>query len=92
MSAISLTVMSINYRQCVVKVLLNYVYERSNNMSNERTNQKYVNYEQGSKMFGMCKHSFAKLAAEAKAVSKIGKICIVDVAQFESFLEAYKVR
>ncbi len=54
--------------------------------------KKYVNYEEGASMFGMCKHSFAKLAAEANAVSKIGKICIVNVKQFEAFLEFYKPR
>lgn len=61
-------------------------------MKENNFSPKYVNYEQGAQMFGMCKHSFSKLANEARAVSKIGKICIVDVAQFSDFLEAFKER
>ncbi len=52
--------------------------------------KKYVKYEEGAKMFGMCKHSFMKLANEAKAVSRIGKLCVVDVKQFERFLDLFK--
>lgn len=51
----------------------------------------YVRYDEGAELYSMCRNSFMKLAAEAGAVHKVGKIALVNTRIFEEYLETFRV-
>lgn len=52
--------------------------------------KKYVRYEEGAELYSMSINSFTKLAREAKAVYKIGKMVLVNTELFEEYLEFFR--
>ncbi len=53
-------------------------------------NKAFIRYEEGARRYSMSIHSFMKLAAEAHAVYKVGRISLVNVKLFEEYLETFK--
>ena len=51
----------------------------------------YVRYDEGAELYSMCRNSFMKIAAEAGAVHKVGKVAFVDTKVFEEYLETFRI-
>lgn len=58
---------------------------------NKEERKYFVRYDEGARLYSMSKHSFMKLAAEAKAVYKINRISLVDTRIFEKYLESFRI-
>lgn len=59
--------------------------------TNEGVRKKFVRYEEGAKLYSMCKNTFVKIAMDAHAVCKIGKVSLVNVDILDRYLESYIV-
>ena len=46
--------------------------------------KNFIRYDEGAERYSMSKHSFMKLAQDARAVYKINRITLVNVKIFES--------
>lgn len=53
--------------------------------------KEFIRYDKGAERYSMSKHSFMKLAQEARAVYKINRITLVSVPIFEEYLESFRV-
>ena len=51
----------------------------------------YVRYDEGAELYSMCKNTFIKLAAEARAVVKVNRLSLVNTKIFEEYLETFRV-
>ncbi len=59
---------------------------------NTSTNKKrFVRYKEGAEMYSMCQSNFEKLAKEAGATYKVGKLVLVNCDILEQHLELYHV-
>ena len=65
--------------------------ERNQRKRENRRQKVYVRYDEGAKLYSMCKHTFMKLAAEAGAVYKINRLSLVNTKIFEEYLETFRV-
>ena len=54
--------------------------------------KNFIRYDEGAERYSMSKHSFMKLAQEARAVYKINRITLVNVKIFEEYLESFRVQ
>lgn len=61
-------------------------------MEKKEQQKKFVRYEEGAKLYSMSRHSFMKLAADAKAVYKVNRISLVNVQILEEYLESFRVK
>ena len=52
----------------------------------------FVRYDEGASLYSMCRHTFMKLAAEAGAVYKVGRVSLVNTRIFEEYLERFRVK
>lgn len=52
--------------------------------------KRYVRYREGAEMYSMCQSKFEKLAKEAGATYKVGKLVLVNCDIFEKYLELYR--
>ena len=52
--------------------------------------KEFIRYDEGAERYSMSKHSFMKLAQEARAVYKINRITLVSVPIFEEYLESFR--
>ena len=50
--------------------------------------KNFIRYDEGAERYSMSKHSFMKLAQDARAVYKINRITLVNVKIFEEYLES----
>ena len=60
-------------------------------MKDQSDKKRYVRYDEGAKMYSMCKNSFMKLAQDAHAVYKINRLTLVNTKIFEEYLETFRV-
>jgi len=60
-------------------------------MEQEKVNKKFVRYDEGAEMYGICQKSFEKLASDAKAKYKYGKIVMVNTVLVDKFLETCRI-
>ncbi len=49
--------------------------------------RKYVRYDVGASLYGVCEKTFAKLAKDANATCKYGKVVFVNTEIVDRFLE-----
>ena len=52
--------------------------------------KNFIRYDEGAERYSMNKHSFMKLAQDARAVYKINRITLVNVKIFEEYLESFR--
>ena len=52
--------------------------------------KKFIRYDECAERYSMSKHSFMKLAQDARAVYKINRITLVNVKIFEEYLESFR--
>ena len=52
---------------------------------------KYVRYKAGAKIYGVCQSTFERWAKDAKAVTRVNKVCIVNIDKLERYLESFYV-
>lgn len=52
--------------------------------------KNFIRYYEGAERYSMSKHSFMKLAQDARAVYKINRITLVNVKIFEEYLESFR--
>ncbi|WP_292146143.1 DUF6462 family protein [Butyrivibrio sp.] len=53
--------------------------------------RKYVRYDSGAELYGMCQKSFEKLAKDAKARHKVGKMVLVDIHIVDRYIETCRL-
>lgn len=52
---------------------------------------EFIRYDEGAKRYSMCKHTFMKLAQDARAFYKINRLTLVNTKIFEEYLESFRV-
>lgn len=60
-------------------------------MEDKRVDKKFVRYDEGAELYGICQKSFEKLATDAKAKYKYGKIVMVNTVLVDKFLETCRI-
>ena len=55
------------------------------------SNKKFVNYKEGAADLGVCTRTFAKIAKDANARYKIGRLVFVNVELFNKYMETCKI-
>jgi len=53
--------------------------------------KEFIRYDEGAERYSMSKHSFMKLAHDARAVYKINRMSLVNVKIFEKYLETFRI-
>lgn len=53
--------------------------------------KKFVRYKEGAELYSLGQSVFERLAKDAKATYKIGKIVLVNCELFEKYLETFKI-
>lgn len=53
--------------------------------------KKFVRYKEGAEMYSIGQTTFEKMAKEAKAVYKVGKMVLVNCEVFEQYLETFRL-
>lgn len=53
--------------------------------------KKFVRYDEGATLFSLGQHTFERIAKEAGAIYRIGRICIVNVEIVEEYLENFRM-
>lgn len=53
--------------------------------------KKFRRYQDGADYYGMSKSSFMKLAKDARAIYKPGKVVLVNCEILEKYLEGFKL-
>ncbi len=53
--------------------------------------KKFVRYEKGAELYDMCQKSFEKLARNANATYKVGKMVLVNTQIIDKYLETCRV-
>lgn len=60
-------------------------------METRANHRKFVRYKEGAEIYSMCQSKFEKLAKEAKAIYKVGKVVLVNCELFEKYLETFRI-
>lgn len=53
--------------------------------------KKFVRYKEGAEIYSICQSKFERLAKDAKAIYKVGKVVLVNCEIFEAYLETFKL-
>ena len=53
--------------------------------------KKFVRYKEGAEIYSICQSKFERLAKDAKAIYKVGKVVLVKCDIFEAYLETFKL-
>jgi len=53
--------------------------------------KKFVRYKEGAEIYSVCQSKFERLAKDAKAIYKVGKVVLVNCEIFEAYLETFKL-
>ena len=57
----------------------------------KKTQKKFVRYKEGAKLYSMCQTKFERLANEAKATYKVGKMVLVNQEILDNYLETFRI-
>lgn len=60
-------------------------------METKGNKKKFVRYKEGAEIYSIGQTTFEKLAKEAKAVYKVGKMVLVSCEVFEKYLESFRL-
>lgn len=60
-------------------------------MKKKSQQKDFIRYDEGAERYSMSKHSFMKLAQDARAVYKINRISLVNTKIFEEYLESFRI-
>lgn len=53
--------------------------------------KKFVRYDKGAELYDMCQKSFEKLAKDANATYKVGKMVLVNTLIIDKYLETCRI-
>lgn len=56
-----------------------------------RPEKRFVRYREGAELYGMSLKTFERLAREAKATYKVGRMVLVNCRYFEEYLEQFRI-
>lgn len=59
---------------------------------NVKSEKRFVRYKDGAELYSMSQSIFERLAKDAKATYKVGKIVLVNCNIFEEYLETFRER
>ena len=51
---------------------------------------KYIRFKDGPRIYNLSENTFIKLAEDAKAVHRPGKVALVNVAEFDEYLDFFR--
>lgn len=57
----------------------------------EKRERRFVRYKTGARLYDMCQSTFEKLAKDANAVYKVGKLALVNLDVLDKFLETCRM-
>ena len=52
--------------------------------------KKFIRYKEGAEMYSVSTHTFMKLASDADAVYKVGRVSLVSTEILDRYLESYR--
>ena len=61
-------------------------------MRTQIPDKKYVRYKEGAEMYSMSERQFFKLAHDANAVIKYGKLVLINVEIIDRYLEYFRIK
>ena len=60
-------------------------------MKTKVNKKKFVRYKEGAEIYSIGQTTFERMAKDANAVYKVGKMVLVNCELFEKYLETFKV-
>lgn len=60
-------------------------------METKVNRKKFVRYKEGAEIYSIGQTTFEKMAKDAKAVYKVGKMVLVSCEAFEQYLETFRL-
>lgn len=60
-------------------------------METKINKKKFVRYKEGAELYSIGQTTFEKMAKDAKATYKIGKMVLVSCERFEQYLETFRI-
>lgn len=85
-------------RDCRVMYLKEYAmrFDRMNKEQNKRTemdlsSRQYLRYKDAAAFYGVSVCTMRKLGMQAHAISKVGKLTLINIDQVNQYLEANKL-
>lgn len=57
----------------------------------KRKGKRFVRYKEGAKLYGIGLSKFMRMAKEAKATYKLGRVVLVNCDLFEEYLESFRI-
>jgi len=60
-------------------------------MNTKADRKKFVRYKEGAELYSISQSKFERLAKEAKAIYKVGKVVLVNCSIFEEYLETFRL-
>ena len=66
---------------------------RTNSRAEDQTTvkRKFIRYKDGYDYYGICQKTFEKLAKDANATYKVGKLVLVNVEILDQYLETCRI-
>lgn len=59
--------------------------------SEAKQQKKFIRYKDGKEYYGISQKTFEKLAKEANATYKVGKMVLVNVEILDAYLELFRI-
>ena len=53
--------------------------------------RRFVRYDSGAELYDVCQKTFEKLAKNAKATHKVGKVVLVDIHLIDKYIETCRI-
>lgn len=61
------------------------------NMKTTACKKRFVRYKEGAELYSMSQSIFERMAKDAKATYKVGKMVLVNCELFEKYLETFRL-
>lgn len=65
-------------------------FEKDDVKSAKENARKFVRYREGAERYGLGLSKFRKMAVEAQATYKVGKVVLINCELFEQYLERFR--
>lgn len=53
--------------------------------------KKFRRYDDAAEYYGICRSTLERLAKDAKAIYKVGKVVLINCEVFERYLEGFRI-
>ena len=87
-SAFSEEMVECHYNGAIIYIPVPLFVRMTYNMQFD--DRKYIRYKEGARVYGISEHTFSKLASAADAIYHPNKIALVNIAEFDEYMQYMK--